>query len=145
MFDPAQPPTLHERESAPGMVESVEVLFPGMECSTLVQIIENQFKPTNIYRLLASKKERAESQSTISIGVVEFEQAEHDGKQCEYSMSSFFKAWAVYAGILVKLAPFPLLGDLAIAIFIYTTNLYDLLEKYAWEGLKAYHFQFHRK
>jgi len=24
-------------------------------------------------------------------------------------------------------------------------NLYDLLEKYTWEGVKAYHFQFHRK
>ena len=24
-------------------------------------------------------------------------------------------------------------------------NLYDLLEKYTWEGVKGYHFQFHRK
>jgi len=60
-------------------------------------------------------------------------------------MSSFFKAWVVYSGILVKLTPFPLQGDLATAIFIYTTNLYDLLEEYAGEGVKAYHFQFQRK
>ena len=92
MFAPAQPPTLQERESAPAIVESVEVLFPGVERSTLLQIIENRFKPTNIYRLLASEKERAESQRTISIGGVEFEQAERDGKECEYRMSSFFKA-----------------------------------------------------
>ena len=60
-------------------------------------------------------------------------------------MSAFFQAWAAYSGILVKLAPHPLQGSLATALFIYTMNLYDLLEKYTWEGVKAYHFQFHRK
>jgi len=45
----------------------------------------------------------------------------------------------------VKLAPPLLQGDLATALSIYTMNLYDLLEKYAWEGVKAYHFKFHRK
>ena len=60
-------------------------------------------------------------------------------------MSNFFKAWAAYSGILVKLAPYPLQGDLATSLSIYTMNLYDLLEKYAWDGVKAYHFQFHRK
>ena len=144
-FAPAHPPTLQERESAPAIVESVEVLFPGVERSTLLQIIENRFKPTNIYQLLASEKERAESQRTVSMGGVEFKQAERDGKECKYRMSSFFKAWAVYSGILLKLAPFLLQGDLATALSIYTMNLYDLLEKYAWEGVKAYHFQFHRK
>ena len=59
-------------------------------------------------------------------------------------MSSFFKAWAAYSGILVKLAPQALKGELATALFIYTMNLYDLLEKYTWDGVKAYHFQFHR-
>jgi len=142
-------PTLHtagmEQESAPGIAESVEVLFPGVECNTLAQIIENRFKPTNIYRLLVSEKERAETQRTITIGGVDFEQAECDGKESEYRMSAFFKAWAAYSGILVKLAPYGLLGELATALFIYTMNLYDLLEKYTWDGVKAYHFQFHRK
>jgi len=70
----------------------METLFPGVERATLTQIVENRFKPTNIYRLLASEKELAESQRTISIGGVEFEQAERDGKESEYRMSSFFKA-----------------------------------------------------
>ena len=60
-------------------------------------------------------------------------------------MGSFFKTWAAYCGILVKLAPHSLQGHLATALSIYTINIYDLLEKYAWEGVKAYHFQFHRK
>ena len=60
-------------------------------------------------------------------------------------MSSFFKVWAAYCGIIVKLAPHAVQGDLATALSIYTMNLYDLLEKYTWEGVKAYHFQFHRK
>lgn len=140
------PPSItHPSESASGIADSVEVLFPGVERSTLVQIIENRFKPTNIYRLLASEKERAEEQRTICIGGIEFEQAEKDGKESEYRMGSFFKAWAAYCGILVKLAPHSLQGDLATALSIYTMNIYDLLEKYAWEGVKAYHFQFHRK
>ena len=132
-------------ESVSATADSVESLFPGVERGTLTQIIENRFKPTNIYRLLASEKERAESQRTISIGGVEFEQAERDGRESEYRMSSFFKAWAAYCGIIVKLAPHALQGDLATALSIYTMNLYDLLEKYTWEGVKAYHFQFHRK
>ena len=57
-------------------MESVEALFPGVERSTLTQIIENKFKPTNIYRLLATERDQAESQRTICIGGVEFEQAE---------------------------------------------------------------------
>ena len=67
-------------ESASGIAESVETLFPGVELSMLIQIIENRFKSTNIYRLLATENDRAESQRTISIGGVEFEQAERDGK-----------------------------------------------------------------
>ena len=126
-------------------MESVEALFPGVERSTLTQIIKNKFKPTNIYRLLATERDRAESQRTICIGRVEFEQAERDGKEGEYRMSSFFKAWAAYSRILVKLTPYGLQGDLATALFIYTITLYDLLERYTWEGVKAYHFQFHRK
>jgi len=133
------------RENASGIPESVELLFPGVERSTLVQIIENRFKATNIYRLLATEKERAESQPTINIGGVEFEQTEMDGKECEYKMSGFFKAWAAYSGILDKLAPQALQGELATSLFIYTMNLYDLLEKYTWDGVKAYHFQFHCK
>ena len=132
-------------ESASSITESVELLFPRVERSTLVQIIENRFKPTNIYRLLATEKERAESQRTINIGGIEFEQTERDGKESEYKMSGFFKAWAAYSRILVKLAPQALQGELATALFIYTMNLYDLLEKYTWDRVKAYHFQFHRK
>jgi len=45
------------RENTSGIPELVELLFPGVEPGTLVQIIENRFKPTNIYRLLATKKE----------------------------------------------------------------------------------------
>jgi len=45
----------------------------------------------------------------------------------------------------VKLAPDPQQGSLRTAPPLYTMNLYDLLEKYTWEGVKAYHFQFHRK
>ena len=144
-YNPTYPFIEEARESAPGIPESVELLFPGVERTTLVQIIENRFKPTNIYRLLATEKERAESQRTINIGGIEFEQAERDGKESEYKMSGFFKAWAAYSGILVKLAPHALQGELATALFIYTMNLYDLLEKYTWDGVKAYHFQFHRK
>ena len=132
-------------ESAKAGAESIESLFPGVERRTLTQIIENQFQPTNIYRLLASEKERAETQRTIMIGGVEFEQAEQDGKEKNYQMSNFFKAWAAYSGILVKLAPHGLQGDLATALFIYTMNLDDLLEGYTWEGVKAYHFQYYRK
>jgi len=131
--------------SASAISESVEMLFPGVERSTLTQIIENRFKPTNIYRLLGTEKERAESQRIINIGGVEFEQTERDGKENDYRMMSFFKAWAVYTGIMVMLAPFALQGELATAMAIYMMNLYDLLEKYTWEGVRAYHFQFHRK
>ena len=55
-------PTFQETgERASGITASVEILFPGVERSTLVQKIENRFKPTNIYRLLATEKELAES------------------------------------------------------------------------------------
>ena len=123
----------------------METLFPWVERSTLAQIIENWFKPTNIYRLLPSEKERAETQWKINIGGIELEQTEGDGKESEYRMSSFFKAWAAYSGILVKLAPEALQGELATTVFIYTMSLYDLLGKYTWDGVQGYHFQFHRK
>ena len=131
--------------NASGVVESVEILFPGVERATLVQIIENCFKPTNIYRLLATEKERAESQRVISIEGVEFEQAERDGKESEYRMTSFFQAWAAYLEMLGKLAWYGLQGELATVLSIYTMNLYQLLEKYNWDGVRAYQFQFHRK
>jgi len=144
-YDPTLPLATIVPESASSTVESVEILFPSVERSTLAQIIENKFKPTNIYRLLATEKERAEAQRTINIGGIEFEQSERDGKECEYRMGNFFKAWAAYSGILIKLAPFALQGELAISLFMYTMSLYDLLEKYTWEGVRSYHFQFHRK
>jgi len=108
---------------------SVKMLFPGVERSTLTQIIENRFKPTNIYRLLETEKERAESQQIINIGGVEFEQTEGDGKENDYRMMRVFKVWAVNTGIMVMLAPFALQGELATAMAINTMNLYDLLEK----------------
>ena len=79
-------------ESASGIPESVEDLFLGVERATLTQIIENRFKPTNIYRLLETEKEHAESQRTMNIGGIEFEQTERDGKEGDYRMSGFFKA-----------------------------------------------------
>ena len=36
-------------------------------------------------------------------------------------------------------------GELATALCIYTMNLYELLEKYRWDAVKSYHFEFHRK
>lgn len=89
--------------------------------------------------------ERAEVHQTICIGGIEFEPEEEDGKESDYRMSGFFNAWAAYCGILIKLTPHALQGDHAMALSIYTMNIYQLLEKYAWEGVKAYHFQFHRK
>ena len=104
-YNPLHPTFQETGESASSITESVETLFPGVERNTLVQIIENRFKPTNIYQLLATEKERAESQRTINIGGIKFEQTERDSKESEYKMSGFFKAWAAYSGILVKLAP----------------------------------------
>ena len=60
-------------------------------------------------------------------------------------MSRFFKVWAAYIRIHVKLAPQVPKGELATAQFIYMMNLYDFLEKYTWDGVTAYNFQFHRK
>ena len=112
-------------------------MFPGVERTTLVQIIENKFKPTNIYRLLASEKDRAETHQTMNNGGVEFEQAEYKGRESKYRMSSFFKASAVYSGIVIKLAPHILQGELATSLCIYTMNHYDLSEKYKWKGVKS--------
>lgn len=139
------PPILSHDESASAAMNSVEAWFPGVERATLTQIIENRFKPTNIHRLLASEKERAESQRLINIGGVYFEQGEREGRESEYRMGPFFKAWAAYCGILTKLAPAALQCDLACSLHIYTMTLHELAERYAWEGVKSYHFQFHRK
>lgn len=140
------PLPIHEHEeSASAAMDSVEAWFPGVERATLTQIIENRFKPTNIYCLLASEKDRAESQWVINIGGVCFEQGEREGREIEYRMGYFFKAWAAYCGILTKLAPAGLQCDLACSLHIYTMNLHDLAERYTWEGVKAYHFQFHWK
>lgn len=145
ILNSTQIPITDQCESASKIINSVQTMFPGVERATLLQIIENQFKPMNIYHLLASEKKRAEAYRTINIGVVEFEQAEREGKESEYRMTIFFKAWAAYSGILIKLAPYGLQGELAITLCIYTMNLYNLLEKYTWDGVKSYHFQFPRK
>jgi len=143
-FNPIQSMIPLTDESASRVLDSVEIMFPAVERATLVQIIENKFKPTNIHRLLGSEKDRVETHRTINIGGVEFKKAEREGRQSEYRMSSFFKAWGVYSGILIKLAPYILQGDLATSLCIYTMNLDDLLEKYTYQGVKSYHFQFHR-
>ena len=101
-YDPIIPQSAEAQDSASGPVESVEIFFPVVERSTLVQIIENRFKPTNIYRLLATEKDWADAQRTITIGGIEFKQLERDGKECEYRMGNFFIAWAAYSGILAK-------------------------------------------
>ena len=145
MYNPSHPSIPQAGESTSAMAESVENLFPGVERNTLIQIIEHRFKLTNIYQLLAREKERAESQLTISIGGIEFEQTERDRKESEYRMTSFFKVWAGYCRIMVKLAPHGLQGDLTTAFSINIMNLDNLLEKYAWEGVKVDHFQFDRK
>jgi len=80
----------------------------------------------------------------VSIGGIECKHAEQDGKGSEYRISSFFKVWVADCGILVKLSPQAVQGELATGLSIYTINVYDLLKKYAWEGVKAYHFQFHQ-
>jgi len=80
-YIPTQHRVIPAGESTSTKADSVEILFPGVERGTLTQIMESQFKPTNICRLLASEKDRAELQHTISIGGVEFEQAERDGKE----------------------------------------------------------------
>jgi len=117
-YIPTQHRVLLAGESASTVADSVEILFPGVERGTRIQIIENRFKQTNIYRLLGNEKEWVESQRTISIGGVEFKQAERDGKDSECSMSSFFKVWAAYCGIIVKLAPHAVQGNLATALSI---------------------------
>src|SRR5205807_2194617 len=70
MLNPTHAPIAYHSESASGIIDSVETMFPGVERTTLVQIIENRFKPTNIHRLLASEKERAETHRMINIGGV---------------------------------------------------------------------------
>lgn len=72
MYNLIYPTAQEPGESALGIPESVELPFPGVECSTLVQLIGNRFRGTNIYRLLPTEKERAESQPTINIGSIEF-------------------------------------------------------------------------
>jgi len=130
MYDPTPFAATPGSESTSPIADSGEVLFPGVERNTLVQIIENRFKSMNIYPLLASEKDRAEVQRTISIGGIEFNQTEREGKVSKYRMSGFFKPWAAYTGIPVQLAPHSLQGELATALSIYTMNRYDLLEKY---------------
>ena len=113
------PQPIHDNdESASVAMDSVEAWFPGVERATLTQIIENRFKPTNIHRLLASEKDRAESQRVINIGGVCFEQGEREERESEYRMGHFFKAWAAYCGILTKLAPAGLQCDLACSLHI---------------------------
>ena len=92
MYDPSQPLFPQVCESASTIAVLVEVLFPGVERGTLVQIIANSFRPTNIYQLLASEMGPVATQPMISIGGIEFEQAERDGRESEYRISSFFQA-----------------------------------------------------
>lgn len=135
---------LEESASAARVKKSVESLFPGVERGTLTQIVENRFKSTNIYRLLVTEKDKAEAHQ-VTFGGVSFEHGEHEGRESEYRIGPFFKAWASYCGILTMLAPVAFQGELGCALLIYITNLQTLAVKYFWEGVKAYHFSFHRK
>lgn len=74
--NPPQSLISNDSESTSHMVDSVETLFPGVEHSILVQIIQTRFKPRKSYCRLACRKERAESHQIINIGGVEFEQPE---------------------------------------------------------------------
>jgi len=60
-------------------------------------------------------------------------------------MPSFLKALSAYSRMLIKLAPNALQGELAAGLAKYNMDLYDLLERYTWEGVRSYHLQFHRK
>lgn len=60
-------------------------------------------------------------------------------------MGPFFKAWAAYCIILTNLAPAALQCNLACSLHIYIMTLHELAERYAWEGVKSYHFQFNQK
>ena len=74
-----------------------------------------------------------------------FEQGERERRESKYRMGLFFKAWAAFCGIPTKLVPVGLQGDFECSLHIYTMTLHELAERYTWEGVKAYHFQFHRK
>jgi len=50
LYNPGLTHSAIATEGVSAIAESVEALFPGVERSTLCQIIENCFKPTNIYR-----------------------------------------------------------------------------------------------
>ena len=81
MYDSKQPLPLQASESASGIADSVEIIFLSVERATLLQIIENRFKLTNIYRLLASEKERAEVQRTINIWGTNSSEQNESGKK----------------------------------------------------------------
>ena len=129
-LNPARAQNQNVSESASSILDAVPTMFPGVGRGPLLQIIENRFKPTKIYSLLASEKERAETHKTINIGCAEFKEAEREGNESEYRMTSFFTAWAFHTGILIKLAPHGLQGEPAIGLCIYTINLYELLGMY---------------
>jgi len=57
-------------------------------------------------------------------------------------MCGLFKLRAAYSWILVKLDPQAQQDGLATTLFIYVMNLYALLEKYTWDSVKGYYFQF---
>jgi len=73
---------------------------------------------------VAREKEKPETNETINIGGIKFEQRERDGHESKYRMSNFVKAWAAYSGILIVLVPLSFYGALATALCIYPMNLY---------------------
>lgn len=106
-----------EKKTPTSAQRRANVACPGLHSSSR-EHRENQGeeKTTNIYRLLASRKDRVESQRIINIGGMPLEQSELDGKESEYRIRYFFKAWATYCGILIKLAPSGLPGKLGSAL-----------------------------
>ena len=103
------------------------------------------FQPNQHLPPFSFGKDRAESQQVISIGGESFEQGEREGTESEYRVGPFFKAWVASCGILTKLAAGSLQADFTCSLFIYTMTLHDLSKKLSWQGVKGYHFQFHRK
>jgi len=116
--------------------------FLAIAQNPLVQIIKEQFRATNIYWLPANQVEHGETKRKINITGIEYVQTQTDGKENEYLMSSLFKAWAAYSGILMKLAPHGLPRELALLPFIYMINIYHSLEKHSGEGVKSYDFHY---
>jgi hypothetical protein len=143
-----QPPLPYDAvEGVPATGESLLELFLGVQCGTILEIIRNSFLPVNLYRLLPAEREKSDSRRVIEVGLgLSISQVEGEGKEESYrDLHKFFKAWVTYTGILPMLVPEGIQGRLSVALAIYTTNLYELLKRYPFEGVWSYQFTFYCK